>query len=297
VTIPTDYISDFRPGYFVDDKELRIKNQCKPKGLKKLFTKDHKLRLDVNARILESNYKKGISMDTLDQLLDTLDIKCGMRLHHDFMKEAKVSKIHVKSDINVDPNELMDELMLVGHWSRYQRVRRENSVSYEYQTKYDNMKTNVYGKLAHMMKYQEDYKGLGIKFEEFREVARIETKFDDWRTVRNRFKTRNMEYILQQDKINYIAITNILKNQPMEIEKADLSQFKSLKQYQHFTMVKDLNERYNGDITAIKSFVRGYTKRPKHQYKIIDQYLPMIKAPQGTKLKSIRLAKEQLKVN
>nr|WP_299168774.1 hypothetical protein [uncultured Allomuricauda sp.] len=295
MTIPTDYITDVRPGYFVADKELRIKNQNKPKGLNKLYTKDHHLRLDVNARILESNYKKGISFSTLDQLLDTLDIKCGLRLHHDFMKEAKVSKIHVKDDIKVEPEKLMDELMLIGHWSRYQRVRRDNSVSYEYQTKGDKMITTVYGKLAHMMRFSEDYKGLGIDLKQFEGVARIETKFDDWRTVRNRFKTRNMEYILQQDKINYIAITNILKNQPMEIEKADLSQFKSLKQYQHFAMVKDLNERYNGDITAIKSFIRTYTSRPKHQYEIIDRYLPMIKAPNGKELGAVKLAKAVLK--
>jgi hypothetical protein len=287
---------DFRPEYFVVENEFKIKNQYKPKGLNKLFTKDHHLRLDVNARILESNYKKGISFSTLDQLLDTLDIKCGLRLHHDFIKDAKVSKIHVKDDIKIEPEKLMDELMLVGHWSRYQRVRRDNSVSYEYQTKGDKMITTVYGKLAHMMRFSEDYKGLGIDLKQFEGVSRIETKFDDWRTVKNRFNnTRNLEYILKQNNINYIAMTNILKNQPTQIDKIDLGQFKSLTEYQHYLMVKDLNERYNGDITAIKSFIRTYTSRPKHQYKIIDRFLPRIKAPMGKKLTTIEEVKAQLK--
>ncbi|WP_422858893.1 hypothetical protein ACOKFD_16300 [Flagellimonas sp. S174] len=295
MTIPTEFILDYKKGNFVDEGELKIKNQCKPKGLKKLFTKNHILRLEVNARILDRDYKKGIGLDTLDQLLDNLNIKCGMKISPDFVKYSKVSKIHVKDDVDVRPDRLMDELMLVGHWSRYQRVRRENSVSYEYLTKGDKMTTTVYGKLVHMMRFSEDYKGLGIDFGEFRGVTRIETKFDDWRTVKTRFNTRNLEYILKQNNINYIAMNNILKNQPTQINKTDLSRFKSLTEYKHYTMAKDLNERYNGDLTAIKAFIRSHTSRPKHYYDKIDEFLPMVKAPQGTELNVIRMTKEQLK--
>ncbi|MGB2528211.1 hypothetical protein [Flagellimonas sp. SN16] len=295
MAIPRDYIKDIRPGYFIEEKDLWIKSQCKPKGLNKLFTRKDYLRLDVNARILNENYKMGISLNTLDQLLDTLDIKCGLRLDASFVKESKVSTIHVKNDLDIEPLDIFDELMLIGHWSRYQRVRRENSVSYEYLTKHDKMTTTFYGKKFHMNKYKEDYEGLGINLKEFDGVTRMETKYEGWKTVKRRLGTRNLEYILKQGNINYITLTNILKQQPMQIEKIDLGQFKSLTQYQHYTMVKDLNDRYNGDITAIKSFIRGYTKRPKHQYEIVDRYLPMIKAPRGKNLTAIQTAKEQLK--
>lgn len=296
MTIPTEFILDYKKGNFVDQGELKIKNQCRPKGLKKLFTKNHILRMEVNARILDKDYKKGIGLNTLDQLLHKLNIKCGMNISPDFVKYAKVSRIHVKNDVDVEPERLMDELMLVGHWSRYQRVRRENSVSFEYLTKGDKMTTTVYGKLVHMIRFSEDYKGLGIDLKQFEGVSRIETKFDDWKTVKNRFDgTRNLEYILKQNNINYIAMNNILKNQPTQIDKTDLSGFKSLTEYKHYTMAKDLNERYNGNLTAIKAFIRSHTSRPKHYYKSIDKFLPMVKAPKGTELNMIRMAKEQLK--
>lgn len=295
MTISKDYIRDIKPGYFIGENDLWIKSQCKPKGLNKLFTRNDYLRLDVNARILNRNYKKGIGWNTMDQLLDTLDLKCGIRLDASFVKDAKVSTIHVKDDLNVEPGALIDELMLIGHWSRYQRVRRENSISYEYLTKHDKMTTTFYGKKTQMLKYKEDYKGLGIDLWEFDGVTRMETKYEGWKTVKRRLGTRNLEYILNQENINYITLTNILKEQPMEIEEIDLNQFKSLTEYQHYTMVKDLHDRYNGNITAIKSFIRGYTKRPQHQFEIVDRYLPMIKAPMGKKLTAIQTAKEQLR--
>jgi len=281
--------------YFVDDGELQIRNQYKPKGLNKLFTRQNRLRLDVNARILGKDYKEGIGLNTLDQMLDALNIKCGMDISPDFLKYAKVSKVHVKDDILVEPDKLMDELMIVGHWSKYQRVRRENSVSYEYKTKGDRMVTTVYGKLGHMNKFKEDYKGLGIDLKAFEGVSRIETKYDGWRTVKNRFGTRNMEYILKQSNTNYIIMNNILKNQPTQIEKKDLSQFQSLTEYKHYLMAKDLNERYKGDTTAIKSFIRSHTSRPKHYYHKIDMYLPMVKAPKTMTLDTIQKAKSLLK--
>lgn len=274
---------------------MKIRNQYKPKGLNKLFTRQNRLRLDVNARILGQDYKEGIGLNTLDQMLDALNIKCGMDISPDFLKYAKVSKVHVKDDILVEPEKLMDELMIVGHWSKYQRVRRENSVSYEYKTKGDRMVTTVYGKLAHMNKFKEDYKGLGIDLKAFEGVSRIETKYDGWRTVKNRFGTRNMEYIFKQSNTNYIIMNNILKNQPTQIEKKDLSQFQSLTEYKHYLMAKDLNERYKGDITAIKSFIRSHTSRPKYYYDKIDAYMPMVKAPKTMTLDAIQKAKSLLK--
>ncbi len=270
-------------------------NQKKPKGLHVLKMVNDKLKISANARLLSGNYKQGFGLSTMDQFLDVLDKKCSLVLDHDFMKESSISKTHIKNDIKVTPEKLLNELMLIGYWSKYERIRRENSITYENANKTTRQRTTVYGKLAEIQTNWNKYKGLGIDPIKFEGVSRIETKMDDWRTVKYNFGTRNMEYILNQKNVNGIIMANILKGQPERIDKADLGQFKSLNDEKDFYHVKGLCDRFNGDVKAIKAHIRTKTSYPKHQYQKIDKYLPMVKAKNGCNLFAIKQMHQQLK--
>ena len=264
-------------------------------GLHYLVIKNHEITLKMNARILNDKYSIGIGNQSLDILLDALNIKCGLKLDPSFPRDSKVSAIHVKNDVVVDPQTLINELSLLGFYHKYNRIIRDNSIQYEYTTKYDNLSTTIYGKQAEINRFKNKYKGLDIFANDFRGITRIETKFNDWRTVNKHFKTRNLAYILDQKLINHIQITNILKDQPMQLEKPDLNDFKTLSEYSDYCLIKDLNEHYKGDINAIKTFLKSKTTNPRHQIKKLDRFLPIIKTPGSTSLNAIKKMKEELK--
>lgn len=257
--------------------------------------KNYKISMSLNARVLNSNYAMGICLNSLEQLIDTLKNKCGLLLNQDFIKDCTVNQIHVKNDVKINIDNLIDELSIIGNCSKYNKITRDNSITYENTNKYDRLNTVIYGKYNEVVKNKEKYKGLDIDKSDFLGISRIETKFNDWRTVKKYFKTRNLEHIINQKNINYIQLTNILKGQPMEIEKRNINDFKSLTEYSNYCMVKDLNVRYKGDINAIRGFIRTKTSNPKHQYKIIDEVLPIVKARETMSLDNIKQMKEQLK--
>jgi hypothetical protein len=296
--IPTDYIRDFKKNLYVEvnDYSIRIKKQIKPQGLHWLSIKQHQVNISLNARLLRENYRLGISLNSLDLLLSTLNNKCGLELDHGFITDTKVSNIHVKNDINGSINNLITELSIIGNSNKYNKVIRDNSVTYENTNKYDKLTTTIYGKQTEIIRnYSNKYKGLGISDSDYFNISRVETKCDDWRTVQKVFGTRNLAYILDQKNINYIQITNILKGQPMEINKPDISDFKTLSEYSNYCMVKDLNDRYNGDINAIKAYLKSKTKNTKHQYGILNKMLPIVKAPLNMTLNNVLNMKNQLK--
>lgn len=63
------------------------------------------------------------------------------------------------------------------------------------------------------------YKGLSIDINEFLGVTRMESRFNDWRTVKKYLGTSNMLEILEQVNVNYFNFPNILKSHPMETNK------------------------------------------------------------------------------
>ncbi len=249
----------------------------------------------LNARVLNRNYAMGICLNSLEQLIDTLKNKCGLLLHQDFIKDSTVNQIHVKNDVDIKIDNLIDELSIIGNCSKYNKITRDNSITYENTNKYDRLNTVIYGKYNEVVKNKEKYKGLDIDKSDFLGIARIETKFNDSRTVNKYFKTRNLEYILNQKNINYFQISNILKGQPMKIEKYDLSNFKSITEEQHYYHTLGLNERYKGDIKAIKAHFRSLTSNPKHHYKIIEKILPIIRAKKTMSLDHVIKMKQKLK--
>jgi hypothetical protein len=280
---------------------VRIKNQCKPKGLNKLFIDDFKIKIELNARLLHSNYKEGFNLNTLDQLNYELNNKCGIKLDQDYIKGTKVNLVHVKNDIKVDPNELMNELMLIEQSSKYRKVKRENSITYECKNKGEKSGTRIYGKYQEMNDNKTKYKDLGIDLDYFKELTRIESFFNGWRTVGKHFgKDRILLDILNQTNVNYITIMNILKNQPTEVPNADLSTFTTLSEIKEYGMFKLLYEQCNGNIEGIKNEVKmrlGKNTKATYQLKNLDRLLPMIRQPEGKILGSVIKAKEALKDN
>ena len=280
-----------------DNGNISLSLNNKPIGLEYLVIKNNTISLSANARIFRENYKQGFCLNTLDKFTNHLK-NCGLELYSNYAKETNLSLVHVKNDVEVGFQSLSDDLALIEN-SKYFKVQRDNSITFENKNKGDLMSIIFYDKHNEMTKKNRPkYKGLNMDFDQFIGLSRIETKLNNWRTVKKILGTRNMMDIMEQKNINYLALINILKDQPMEIPQLDLSQFKTISQLDDYARTKLLFEHCDGDITAIQRQIERYigkNTKPTYQMKKVKKMLPLVQSPEGRIMKSIIKLKEQLK--
>ena len=269
----------------------------RPIGLESLGIGNTQVSISANARLLNENYKQGFCLNTVDQLRDILK-KNGLLLHEDFIKESVLNLAHVKNDIDIDIDDIISELELITP-SKFFKVIRDNGITFESINKGDKMAVNVYGKYYEMtIANKSKYKGLDINFEDFKGLSRMESRLNDWRTVKKYLGSRNMHDILQQKNTNYIMLMNILKGQSIETPKLDLGQFKTISQLDDYARTKLLFEQCNGNyglmVTELKKRLGNNTKAT-YQTNKIKKLLPLVQSPGGRKLECLQNLKEQLK--
>lgn len=267
----------------------------KPKGLQRLTISNNNIRLELNARILNENYKEGISLNTIDQLRQVLK-NYGIELYQDFVKDAKLSLVHIKNDFEIDFHNLLNELMLVEN-NKYFKVKRDNSITFESKNKTDKMNTIFYGKHSEILSNKSKYSNLPIDINNFIGVTRMETRYNDWRTVNKYLGTRNMNEILNQNNINYITLSNILKDLPLKTNKLDLSRFKTISELDDYARAKLLNEQFDGNYMAMVNELKnllGANTKVTYQANKLKKYLPLVKNPEGRKLEGILRLKDEL---
>ncbi|MEB8346877.1 hypothetical protein OO010_12515 [Flavobacteriaceae bacterium KMM 6898] len=308
-TTSTDYISSLDESKFKNVEERKRTNDRegfvtrklmldeKPIGLNYLSINlnNNKIHYEINARILKENYKYGICINTIDQLLKVL-LDCGIGLHHDFMKDTNLSMAHEKNDLLVDFDSLQTELAHITA-NGYFRTVMDNSVSFKSSLKTYNQITTFYNKFIEILRHPKKYKDLGVDINDFQRIARMETKSNNYQTVKRNYKTRNMEYILNNNGINYNVIMELLNNQPMEIKEMDLAN-KSLTEINNIGGMKLIFDHCQGDINLMKKVIKntlGENTKPTAQYKKLYEIYPILKNPQGRTFECLEVVKNDLR--
>tara|TARA_R110002167_G_scaffold82618_1_gene225375 strand:+ start:3196 stop:4014 length:819 start_codon:yes stop_codon:yes gene_type:complete len=268
----------------------------KPKGLESLGIGNNQISISANARILNENYGSGFCLNTIDQLRDILK-RNGIELRQDFIKESSLSLAHIKNDVQIDIEDLLNDFTMINP-NKHFKLIRDNNITFESINKHDKMSTNIYGKYYEMNSNKSKYKGLNLDIDNFIGISRIETKLNDWRTVKKYMGSRKMLNILEQKNVNGIILNNILKGQLMETPQLDLSQFKTISQLNDLALAKLLNEQCNGNYELMKQELKkrlGKNTKATYQTNKIKNLLPLVQSPGGRKLESIIKLKEKLK--
>tara|TARA_R110002126_G_scaffold9042_1_gene41429 strand:- start:4341 stop:5255 length:915 start_codon:yes stop_codon:yes gene_type:complete len=301
--VSIDYRKDWDNSKF--DEVVTYKNEStssylkminKPIGLESLGIGNNNISIKVNARILNENYGKGFCLDTVEQLRDTLK-RYGIELNQDFIKESTLSLVHIKNDVQLDIEDLLNDFTMINP-NKHFKLTRDNNITFESINKHDRMSLNIYGKYCEMNNNKSKYKGLDIDINSFKDTSRVESKLNDYRTVKKYLGTRNMMDILNQTNINSIILNNILKGQPMETPQLDLSQFKTISQLNDLALTKLLYDQFNGNYDLMKQELKkrlGKNTKATYQTNKIKNLLPLVQSPGGRKLNSIIELKEILK--
>lgn len=309
-TMPTDYISSINKNKFKmkpetmttkEGKEILIGSKLQminnPIGLKYLIINEYqsKVHFQMSAKILNENYKQGISNNTIDQLLKVLK-DSGIGLHYDFMKETNLSAVHEKNDLLVDFDRLQTELIHIPA-SGFIKTIEDNSVSFRKNLKTYQQLTRFYGKLDEIMNNIKIYKALNIDIDEFLKIARMETKSDNPATVKRNYQTRNMEYILNNNGINYSVCMELFKGQPKEVHELDLSNV-TISEFKDLCMFKYLFDINKGNIGLMKKGLRNMlskTTKTAPYYKKLNEIYPILANPQGRTFECLEAVKNGLR--
>jgi len=269
----------------------------KPIGLEYLVINNSKISLSANARIFNENYKLGLSLNTLDHLKEVLKAN-GLELYPNFAEETNLSLAHVKNDIKLNYANLVQELSFIEN-PKYSKTIRDNSITFENTNKGDMMTTVFYGKYLEMTKGNKShYLGLNVEVSDFEGVTRMESKFNDWRTVKKFFGTRNLMEILKSKNVNYSIFSRLTKDLPLDTPRLDLSQFKTISQLDDYARTKLLFEQCKGNYGLMTAEIKkrlGRNTKPTYQIKKIKKIFPLVQTPGGRKLESVISLKSKLK--
>ena len=275
---------------------LNLKTHLKPDGLHRLTIKENMIMFSMNARILKENYPIGICLDSIHQLHLILK-ETGIELDPYFPEATILNKVHIKNDNKTEFNELMQELSITGNSKKYNKVIRENSITYECTNKTEKTSLRLYDKEQEIKTNKSKYFALGIHSNQFSGTVRTESHFNNSYSIRKHLNTKNLLEVLEMENINYRLLQEILKNQPMIIEQPELQQM-NLTELKNYALTLLLNDLHNGNLNAIRNEIKsrlGKDTKPTYQMNKIKEYLPMVNNPRGKELKSIIKLMEDLK--
>ena len=110
LTTSTDYITSLDASCFsisniTKPNGMEIVNYTlnkKPSGINKITVNKtfDTVRVNASAKILGSNYPKGICLNTLDQFADSLNTT-GIVLDKEYLNNSQLSRLDVKSDLKL----------------------------------------------------------------------------------------------------------------------------------------------------------------------------------------------------
>ncbi|UBZ12484.1 hypothetical protein LDL77_11325 [Flagellimonas marinaquae] len=267
---------------------LKMKSLAKPEGLHWLTIKENQIEFSMNARILKENYAQGICLDTLDQLHRILK-ETGIELDPYFPEATILKKVHIKNDNELEFSGLMHELSITGNANKYNKVIRENSITYECTNKTEKTSLRIYGKEQEIKRNRSKYMKTGITPGQFKGITRTESHFNNPYAIGKHLKTKNLLEVLKMENVNYKLLQTILKGQPTIIEQPELQQM-NLTELKNFALTFLLNEMHNGNLNAIRNEIKsrlGSSTKPTYSMKKIKKYLPMVKNIEGKELKSV----------
>lgn len=288
ITFPTDFISDInlkkfsssivtKPNGYTTEK-LLLEN--KTIGMHHLIIDEtnQSIKLKVSSKLLGSNYHKGISINTLEQLIEEIN-NSGLKLDTNFINHSKVNSMDVKSDLrlNSKPSKYIHSLnSLIS--PKFTKAKYPEGISFNENIKQTKIRLLAYDKNLEFSNNRILYKKYPVLKNEFENILRIESRLSSRATIRKYFKTNDLIEILKKEKLNYIILNKIINQQ--KIKEVFVNTYcMSNSEEKNFGQVYYLNKLYNGDFQNIMNHVKNKLSKKtnsSYQRKQVVKYLSMI---------------------
>lgn len=275
LTTHTDYIQGLDSSLFYTseiDKNNGLKFKTyslekKPIGISKLTINDlnDEVNIKLSSKILGSNYKEGICLNTLDQLRYELN-KLGIEFSQDFIQSCIVKYVDVKNDLELskDVNQYITSLDFLNA-PRFIKTKYDTSVVFHEKIKTNPIRFTGYSKYDEIQdnKNKAFYKSFPELPIQFENVLRIESRMPNGSTVKKHFGSNNLLQILNKADVNYEILNKVIDNQTKTKPLLNLSKMTNT-QEKKLGQIYLLNDQYNGDFDSIYKHIKNkYGKNTK----------------------------------
>ncbi|PTX44189.1 hypothetical protein C8P64_0159 [Christiangramia gaetbulicola] len=278
LTTSVDYLREFDKNKFYENDITRRNNNIKchsldnkPWGLETLSINETSgsIIMKVNSKILGKDYSKSIQLNTLDQVLNSLN-QTGIKLDPSFLDDAAVREIHATDDIRVfDP---VASILAFQHLlaPKFIKTAYDHEGIVFKERILQGLYTTVYNKFYQMSKDRKFFKQNPFLAKQFENMLRIESKLTRANLINKYTGGGSLPEILSRDSPNGVILNKIIAGQTLY--KPDLLHNLSWKDQKDIGIAKLLFEHYNGNFELIKEHLRNQVgKNTKPNY-LFNQY-------------------------
>ena len=236
------------------------------------------VKINASAKVLGSNYYQGISLNTLEQLLDEVN-STGLVLNKSFIHNCRVTKSDIKNDLTLSkcPIDYINTLNQLTA-PKFIKTKYENGIVFNESIATSPVRFTGYGKQYEMQKN----KGFYIKYpqliNDFNDVLRIESRLSKPFTIRKYFGSNQLLDVLNSSNINYKILDKIINNQTIFKSIINIHQMNNFEE-KNYAQIYLLNQYYNGDFNSIFNHIKsklGRNTKASYQRKQIVKYMAMI---------------------
>lgn len=278
-------------------KKHFVNNKYLPFGINTITQDEKNCVIELSAKILKEDYLKGLSIDTIEEVYETL---CPAFISvsdiDDFLEYASVYRVHVNDNLKMEyPIDYY--IQSLGNYpninSKYKRMNIENESLYFMSKNVDKRYKNdlgFYDKLSSMHNNEVDRRFLGdLKkkngdrmLKECKNVLRVEKKMDSFEKIRDSFNLKECK----NKKISLLSILDSKENPILKhileilnlpekdiyktIKKKYLLEKMKPKEKKEFLSILVMLKNFKGNVQMVKAF---FDKRDRLRIEEVLEYL------------------------
>lgn len=257
--------------YTLDNKKL---------GLNKIIINKtyNTVKINASSKILGLNYKQGICLNTLDELIYEIN-SSGIVLDKAFISDCLIKKSDIKNDLKLSrhPNDYINTLNhLIA--PKFTKTKYPSGIVFNECIKISPIRFTGYGKEYEMQLNKRFYQKHPKLVGDFDNVLRLESRLSKPLTIRKYFGSNQLLDVLNTSGVNCGILKKIINNQT-NFNPLMNTQDMTNTEEKNYAQIYWLNKLYNGDYHSILKHITsklGSNTKASYQRKQTLKYLSMI---------------------
>lgn len=246
-------------------------------GLNQISCKSGTTTLMMSAKILGANYRKGIQLDTLDQVIDTVNKTGLLNIRKaDILEQAQVHEVHpsITMDLSESPKEVLKSIQFLNLQKRHTFTPYDNGgirISPNAKSRTDNL--IFYGKLRELnTQHNKLFLHQNPKvIEAFNSNSmRCELHLRKLNAIRKTFGTADvsLNHIMKAQKNPLEAVWKPFYDDFMKVHRNVMTLAKNITQAEKWAFIEACNNDLDQVMNRARQYSTGNDSRLKRAYRL-----------------------------
>lgn len=237
------------------------------------------VKIKGSSKLLGSNYKKGISISTIEQFTDEIN-KSGIELDQEYINDCSLQRVDIKNDLSLtkDAKYYIDAM---NHLTapKFYKTSYKTGISFNETISTNPIRLSGYNKGIELSTKNKSFlKQYPILVNQFQGVLRVESSLPRTSVIKKYFGSNSLVDILSYNGLNHTVFKKIIDNQISFKPNYNTLEMTNTEE-KNFAQIYLLNDKYNGDFNSILRHIKrklGKNTKASYQRGQIKKYLAII---------------------